>query len=1299
VSDCPTVDRVLAIREELANAVSGLAAREQRLNVAFGTRTGSIRTAREAAGSKEREAVEEAVAERQARYAEESAALGERCAARERRLERALASSRERLRIWVEGAQGRRKNKIQIALMEAERVHDADLESEQEQHRVRRETLSAGVSDFSGLELESRRRFREYAGCVRLRGDDTPCRESDCPDGHEELIALSRREMESVRAALAELKEQRLFRVGRCVSLWLLVPVMIASLAAAILGAFRIAPIPGNYVLLAWGITGIGAALCALHALGRRVACPIARTVARHLDVGRTALTMCGTRLVDSHKRRMAEIEDLYQGKVAGLEREWEQPAAIETAGLFKAGEDELNEKSTRLNEWHARTSQARRDALEKTFEEDVRKLEEDCNARISALEERLDAQLAEATRENEEGWSALAAECGETLPEFHAAIATARMAADELFPDWTDAKWDTWAPPEQFADAVRFGRMDVDLAALCERLPEDPSLAPSGAGRFSMPLCLTFPGQGSLLFETRSACRDSVLGALNNVVMRLLSVAPPGKVAFTIVDPVELGQNFAGIMHLADFEESVVNRRIWTQPRHIEERLADLNEHMEKVIQMYLRNEYATIADYNRQAGEIAEKYHFLVVADFPVNFTELAARRLLSIASSGPRCGVYVLLHWDRRRQTPQDFVSDELRDNTLRLTGSGRDFVFPGRDMRGTAIVLDEPPEPDRATDFLKEVGRQSIDSNRVEVPFARVAPDPDRMWSLNTERELRVPIGRTGATKLQYLALGEGTLQHALIAGKTGSGKSTLFHVLISNLALWCSPDEVEFYLVDFKKGVEFKCYATRQLPHARVVAIESDREFGLSVLERVDEELKRRGDLFRDKGVQDFAAYRASDGAEAMPRTLLVVDEFQEFFVEEDRISQAASLLLDRIVRQGRAFGIHVLLGSQTLGGAYTLTRATLGQMTIRIALQCNEADAYLIMDDENPAPRLLSRPGEALYNDAAGRMEGNSPFQVVWLTDEERERRLSAVSELAADRPTQHPAPVVFEGNMPAAIASNVVLRRLLADGPGDIPAAARIWLGEPNRIKGPTEVEFARQSGNNLLVVGQRDEAVLAMVGMAMVSLAAQYAPGKLKLTVVDGSPPGSAGRAFLESVRDAIARDVALATPGDIPAVVDELWQEMKRREGEGGDADSIATFCLIRDVQKYKALRYEEDYGFSTSSEESAPDPGRQLNDLIQDGSSLGIHLVLTCDTYGNVGRNLSRKAVGEFDKRVLFQMSPTDSASLIDSPAASRLGMYRALFYSEQEGYVEMYRPYALPDDSWLDGVARSFAGVR
>ena len=286
-------------------------------------------------------------------------------------------------------------------------------------------------------------------------------------------------------------------------------------------------------------------------------------------------------------------------------------------------------------------------------------------------------------------------------------------------------------------------------------------------------------------------------------------------------------------------------------------------------------------------------------------------------------------------------------------------------------------------------------------------------------------------------MQYLAIGKATRQHGLIAGKTGSGKSTLFHVIITNLALWCSPEQVEFYLVDFKKGVEFKCYASRRLPHARVVAIESDRAFGLSVLERVDAELRRRGDLFRKLGAQDLAGYKRAGGTEPMPRSLLMIDEFQEFFVEEDRVSQGAAVLLDRIIRQGRAFGIHVLLGSQTLGGAYTLARATIGQMVIRIALQCNEADAYLIMDQDNPAPRLLSRPGEGIYNDTAGSIEGNSPFQTVWLPDHERDGYLAKIRE-RADK-GRYPGPIVFEGNAPADVSENLLLNAALASPGGHI--------------------------------------------------------------------------------------------------------------------------------------------------------------------------------------------------------------------------------------------------------------------
>jgi len=94
-------------------------------------------------------------------------------------------------------------------------------------------------------------------------------------------------------------------------------------------------------------------------------------------------------------------------------------------------------------------------------------------------------------------------------------------------------------------------------------------------------------------------------------------------------------------------------------------------------------------------------------------------------------------------------------------------------------------------------------------------------------------------------------------------------------------------------------------------------------------------------------------------------------------------------------------------------------------MVIRIALQCNEADAYLIMDQDNPAPRLLSRPGEGIYNDAAGAIEGNSPFQAVWLSEEVRDNYLQKVRERADEK--KFPGPFVFEGSAPADVRENLI--------------------------------------------------------------------------------------------------------------------------------------------------------------------------------------------------------------------------------------------------------------------------------
>jgi hypothetical protein len=557
-----------------------------------------------------------------------------------------------------------------------------------------------------------------------------------------------------------------------------------------------------------------------------------------------------------------------------------------------------------------------------------------------------------------------------------------------------------------------------------------------------------------------------------------------------------------------------------------------------------------------------------------------------------------------------------------------------------------------------------------------------------------------LGRAGATQRQCLDLGKGTAQHALIAGKTGSGKSTLLHALITNLSLLYSPDEVELYLIDFKKGVEFKTYAVHDLPHARVIAIESEREFGLSVLQRLDAELRMRGERFRDVRAQDLNAFRQAMPDARMPRVLLIVDEFQEFFTEDDRIAQEAAQLLDRLVRQGRAFGMHVLLGSQTLGGAYTLARSTIDQMAVRIALQCSEADAHLILSDDNSAARLLSRPGEAIYNDANGLVEGNNPFQVVWLDEERRERYLARIHELAERHPLQlRESPIVFEGNAPAEVNRNHLLHQCLADSvtiETEDRRVARAWLGEAMAINDLTAAPFRRHHGSNLLLVGQQEETSLGMLATAAVSLAAQMGvSGSTRFYIVDGRQADAPTDGPLARLPEVLPHAIRLSGWRDVPAIMTELNTELERRQKETGVAPSI--YLVLYGLQRLRDLRKaEDDFGFMRKGDEAA-NPAQLFATLLREGSPLGMHTLMWCDTLNNLQRTLDRQSMRELTLRVVFQMNVSDSSNLIDSPLASKLGLHRALFFNEEDGRLDKFRPYGLPSEVWLRRVQEQLSG--
>jgi len=131
----------------------------------------------------------------------------------------------------------------------------------------------------------------------------------------------------------------------------------------------------------------------------------------------------------------------------------------------------------------------------------------------------------------------------------------------------------------------------------------------------------------------------------------------------------------------------------------------------METVTQKYLRNEYATIEEYNAVAEEVAEPYRVLVVADFPTKFDEKSAARLASIAAGGVPCGVLTLISVDLSKPMLPGFSLDDLRPHCAHLTWDDAQSRLTWDDPRLGAyrLDLDTPPSSELPLARFRESAR--------------------------------------------------------------------------------------------------------------------------------------------------------------------------------------------------------------------------------------------------------------------------------------------------------------------------------------------------------------------------------------------------------------------------------------------------------------------------------------------------------------------------------------------------------------------------------------------------------------
>lgn len=221
-------------------------------------------------------------------------------------------------------------------------------------------------------------------------------------------------------------------------------------------------------------------------------------------------------------------------------------------------------------------------------------------------------------------------------------------------------------------------------------------------------------------------------------------------------------------------------------------------------------------------------------------------------------------------------------------------------------------------------------------------------------------LAVPLGRTTDGRTLVLDLADSAVVHLLIAGTTGSGKSSFLHTLLTTLLRRTMPARVRLALIDPKR-VEFTAY--RRSTHLLApVAVEACA--AVALLTRLVDEMEATYELLEACGLRDIEAYNAL-GVAPLPYTVLVVDELADLMLTHRKEVEP---LLTRLAQKGRAAGFHLVLATQrpTVDVVPGLLAANL---PARLAfLVASALNSRLVLETDG-AETLLGR-GDGLYKPA-----------------------------------------------------------------------------------------------------------------------------------------------------------------------------------------------------------------------------------------------------------------------------------------------------------------------------------------